>query len=142
MEIQGQHILIVDDFKDNRDLYAHYLSRQGFRVSVASDGQEALDSARDLQPDLIVMDLSLPVLSGWEAVRRLKAGEATKHIPIVILTAYDLGSNAAAAAGCDGFLVKPCLPDKMVSEITRILKKPRKQRGTETPHSAQAPGAR
>jgi len=119
MENHGRHIFIVDDFKDNREMYAYFLSEQGFRVTEASDGEEAVAKASQLQPDLIVMDLSLPGIDGLEATRRLKAGEKTRHIPVVILTAYDIAT--AAPEGCEGFLTKPCLPDQMISEINRVL---------------------
>jgi two-component system, cell cycle response regulator DivK len=120
METGERHILVVDDFKDARDMYKYLLSRRGFRVTLASDGQEAFDKALKLQPDLILMDLSLPVVSGWEATQRLKAEEKTRHIPVVILTAHEL-SGAKAMLGCEGFLTKPCLPDAMVTEIVRLL---------------------
>jgi two-component system, cell cycle response regulator DivK len=121
-----EHILVVDDFKDNRDLYEYFLSQQGFRVSLACDGQDALDKAFELQPDLVVMDLSLPVMSGWEAIRRLKASEATKHIPVVVLSGHDL-SGTASDFGWEGFLVKPCWPDGMIAEILRVLDSRRNQ---------------
>jgi two-component system cell cycle response regulator DivK len=124
MEDRKNHVFIVDDVKDNRDMYEYFLSEKGFRVSQASDGEEALDKAAELQPDLIVMDLSLPGIDGWEAARQLRAGSKTSHIPVVILTAYDL--VGAVPEGCEGFLTKPCLPDRMISEITRVLN----QRGT------------
>ena len=126
MKSQGSLILLVDDSKDNREMYAYFLMREGFRVSLASDGQEALDNAAKLQPDLIIMDLSLPVISGWEATRRLKADEKTKHIPVVTLSAY--GDGLESIAGCEGSLTKPCLPGVMVEEIDRILgKQPRRE---------------
>jgi two-component system, cell cycle response regulator DivK len=134
MEKQGRHVFIVDDFKDNREMYAYFLSEQGFRVTEATDGEEALAKAAQLQPDLIVMDLSLPGIDGWEAARRLKAGEKTRHIPVVILTAYDLG--ATSPVGCEGFLTKPCLPDQMISEITRVLE--RHRRGGADSHAEVA----
>lgn len=119
METQGRHIFIVDDFKDNREMYSYFLAAEGFRVTEAADGEEALAKAVLLQPDLIVMDLSLPGIDGLEAARRLKAGEKTRHIPVVILTAYDMGSVTPVC--CEGFLTKPCLPDRMIYEITRVL---------------------
>jgi len=120
MQDAKRHIMLVDDFKDTRDMYAYFLSKEGFSVTLAGDGQEAIDKALQLQPDLIIMDLSLPVISGWEATRRLKADEKTRHIPIVILSAY--GEGFAAAAGCEGSLTKPCLPNVLVAEIMRLLK--------------------
>lgn len=124
MESLKTHILIVDDFKDNREMYAYFLAERGFRVTEATDGEEALAKAAQLHPDLVVMDLSLPGMDGLEAARQLKAGEKTSHIPVVILTAYDLGS--VAPASCEGFLTKPCLPDQMIREITRVLDEHRK----------------
>lgn len=127
METQGSHIFIVDDFKDNREMYAYFLSERGFRVTEAADGEEALAKAPQLQPDLIVMDLSLPGMDGLEAARQLKTGEKTSHIPILILTAYDIGS--VTPVGCAGFLTKPCLPDQMITEIIRVLERHRKADG-------------
>jgi len=134
------HILLVDDFKDNRDLYEYFLSRKGSRVTLASDGQEALDKAFELQPDLVVMDLSLPVLNGWEATRRLKADERTRHIPVVILSGHDL-SSATADLDCAGFLLKPCLPDTMIAKIGRVLDKQAKSGSAAASAGTDAPGA-
>ncbi len=120
MESSGKLILVVDDFEPNRELYAYVLSSNGFRVALASNGQEALDQAFQLRPDLIIMDMSLPVISGPDASRRLKADERTKHIPIVIITAYDV-PDVAAMLQCEAILTKPCLPDVMLAEITRAL---------------------
>jgi len=119
MENRKRHIFVVDDFADNRELYALFLSASGFEVTQAGDGEEALEKAAKLQPDLIVMDLSLPGMDGWEATRQLRAGKETSHIPVLILTAYDL--VGAVPEGCEGFLTKPCLPDRMISEINRVL---------------------
>jgi two-component system, cell cycle response regulator DivK len=145
MKRQKRHILIVDDFKDTREMYEHSLSHRGFRVAVACDGQEALDKAFELQPDLIVMDLSMPVMNGWQATRRLKADERSKHIPIVMLTASPLGglTPALVEAGFEAVLIKPCLPDDMVAEIRRVLKAHGKQDASSasgiTPGSAESP---
>jgi two-component system cell cycle response regulator DivK len=116
-------ILVVDDFLDNREMYALYLVHAGFRVAEAGNGLDALGQALTLQPDLIVMDLSLPGLDGWEATRRLKADTRTHHIPVVALTSHALEgfSEGARAAGCDGFITKPCLPEHLAKEIWTIL---------------------
>jgi CheY-like chemotaxis protein len=116
-------ILIVDDFDDNRQMYAEFLSYFGFTVLEASNGVEAVDKAIDALPDIIVMDLSLPVLDGWEATRRLKADARTQHIPVLALTGHALEghSKGALAAGCDAFLVKPCLPDRLLETVNSIL---------------------
>ena len=92
-------------------------------VAEAANGFEALEQATRLLPDLIVMDLSLPGLDGWEATRRLKADERTRHIPVLALTSHALEgfSEGARAAGCDGFVTKPCLPEELVAEIRRLL---------------------
>ncbi len=119
MRIQNKHILIVDDFKDDREMYSHYLKRVGFEVSLASDGQEALEKAFQTTPDLILMDLWLPQIAGWEAIRQLRADEKTHKIPIVVLTARAFVS--AVAVGCEGCLIKPCRPEDLLVEVMRVL---------------------
>ena len=116
-------ILVVDDYQDAREMYAEYLQFSGFRVAEARNGNEAVEQAFALKPDLILMDLSLPGMDGWEATRRLKADEATKRIPIVALTGHALAgaSEGAKKAGCDSFVTKPCLPDDLVVEVRRML---------------------
>jgi two-component system cell cycle response regulator DivK len=116
-------ILVVDDYQDAREMYAEYLQFSGFRVAEAKNGNEAVDQAFALKPDLILMDLSLPGMDGWEATRRLKADDTTKHIPIVALTGHALAgaSEGARKAGCDAFVTKPCLPDDLVREVRRML---------------------
>ncbi len=116
-------VLIVDDFEDNRAMYAVYLTYSGFEVAEAADGEEALKVARQRTPDLIVMDLSLPLMDGWEATRRLKADERTRHIPIIAVTGHALASHSRGAldAGCDAFLAKPCLPDVLVKKVQELL---------------------
>ncbi|MGH9236867.1 MAG: response regulator [Vicinamibacterales bacterium] len=119
----GPLILVVDDYQDAREMYAEYLQYSGFRVAEARNGNEAVAQARSLRPDLILMDLSLPGMDGWEATRVLKADDATKHIPIVALTGHALAgaSEGARKAGCDSFVTKPCLPDDLVVEVKRML---------------------
>ena len=116
-------ILVVDDYQDAREMYAEYLQFSGFRVAEARNGNEAVEQAFALKPDLILMDLSLPGMDGWEATRRLKADETTRHIPIVALTGHALAgaSEGARRAGCDSFVTKPCLPDDLVVEVRRML---------------------
>lgn len=124
MTEQRPLILLVDDFQDNREMYAMYLDYTGFRVAEATNGYEALEQASALAPDLIVMDLSLPGLDGWEATRRLKSDARTRSIPVIALTSHALEgfSEGAKAAGCDAFVTKPCLPEELVGEIRKILK--------------------
>jgi two-component system, cell cycle response regulator DivK len=116
-------ILLVDDFEDNRAMYAQFLTFSGFRVAEAANGKAALEKAAKLLPDLVVMDLSLPVMDGWEATRRLKSDERTRGIPVLALTGHALGrhSEGAKDAGCDGFVTKPCLPEDLLAEIRRML---------------------
>jgi two-component system cell cycle response regulator DivK len=117
-------ILVVEDFDDAREMYRDYLEFSGFRVETARDGREAIDKARSCQPDLVLMDLSLPGVDGWEATRLLKADPATRHLLIIALSAHALATEGdrARAAGCDGFIAKPCLPPDLVTEVTRYLK--------------------
>jgi two-component system, cell cycle response regulator DivK len=119
----GSMVLVVDDYEDAREMYAEYLQYSGFRVAEAKTGVEALEKAFELLPDLILMDLSLPVMDGWEATRRLKADARTRAIPVVALTGHALAghSEVALKAGCDAFVTKPCLPDALVLEVKRVL---------------------
>jgi two-component system, cell cycle response regulator DivK len=122
-EEQAPLILVVDDYQDAREMYAEYLQFSGFRVAEASNGNEALERAFALKPNLILMDLSLPGMDGWEATRQLKSDERTRHIPVVALTGHALAgaSDGARRAGCDSFVTKPCLPDDLVVEVRRML---------------------
>jgi len=123
-------VLIVDDFEDNRQMYAEFLTYSGYQVLEATDGAEAVAKAKELAPDLVVMDLSLPVMDGWEATRRLKGDPTTRHIPILALTghSFDGHSQEARDAGCDGFLAKPCLPERLLQAIRQMLSSPTSQR--------------
>jgi len=116
-------VLLVDDYPDAREMYTEYLEFSGFEVVEAENGMEALQRAVDANPDIILMDLSLPVMDGWEATRRLKADKRTASIPVVALTGHALAgiSEGAKRAGCDAFVTKPCLPEDLVKEIRRIL---------------------
>ena len=116
-------ILVVDDFQDNREMYAEYLSFSGFRVIEAATGTEALELAFGRSPDLILMDLSLPGIDGWEATRRLKRDPRTRMTPVIALTGHALAGHSQSAldAGCDGFLAKPCLPDALVAKVRQLL---------------------
>jgi len=118
------NILLVEDYDDAREMYRDYLEFAGFQVDTARDGHEALDKARSLMPDLILMDLSLPGLDGWEATRVLKTDPATRHLVIVALSAHALAAEGerARVAGCDGFIAKPCLPHDLVEQMAGYLK--------------------
>ena len=124
-------VLVVDDFQDNREMYCEYLAFAGFRVIEAANGREAVDQAFEKLPDVIIMDLSLPVMDGWEATRLLKRDARTRTIPVVALTGHALAGHSKGArdAGCDAFLAKPCLPDQLVAEIRRMLALARDPKG-------------
>ncbi len=124
-------VLVVDDFADAREMYGEYLKFCGFRVAEAQNGVEAIDKAKRLKPDLILMDLSMPVVDGWEATRRLKADSATKAIPVVALTGHAMAghSESAKSAGCDVVITKPCLPHDLIKEIKKVIGAPRSGTG-------------
>jgi two-component system cell cycle response regulator DivK len=116
-------VLIVEDNSDTRALYAMYFVAKGFRVETATDGEDGIDKALDVNPDIVVMDLALPRLDGFEATRRLKADRRTAHIPIIACTAHAFGPPVqwALEAGCDSFVAKPCLPHHLVREVRKVL---------------------
>ena len=116
-------VLLVDDYLDAREMYTEYLEFCGFDVVGGENGLEALQRAVDSAPDIILMDLSLPVMDGWEATRRLKADPRTASIPIVALTSHALAGilESAKLAGCDALVTKPCLPEDLVKEVRKIL---------------------
>ena len=116
-------VLIVEDESELRHLYAQELVGSGFDVIEAGNGVDAIAHTASQFPDVVLMDLSIPVLDGWEATRRLKADARTAHIPVVALTAHD-GSGElqrATRAGCDWFVPKPCPPHDLIEEVRRVL---------------------
>jgi CheY-like chemotaxis protein len=124
-------VLVVDDYEDNRQMYAELLTFAGFDVLEARNGAEGLAIAQSALPNLIVMDLSLPVMDGWEATRRIKADERTKHIPVLALSGHapegiDGHSAAVAETGCDGFLAKPCTPESLLEMVHGVLDRTRR----------------
>ncbi len=116
-------ILLVEDNEINRDMLSRRLTRKRYEVLMAVDGMEGVAMARSESPDLILMDMSLPVMDGWEATRQLKADEETRQIPVVALTAHALAEHRAQAiaAGCDGYLAKPVEPREVVAEVRRHI---------------------
>lgn len=116
-------ILLVEDNEMNRDMLSRRLARNGFEIVIAVDGQEGVDKARSENPNLILMDLSLPVIDGWEATRRIKADSATQKIPIIALTAHAMAQDKekAMAAGCDDFDTKPVDIQRLVGKIQALL---------------------
>jgi len=116
-------ILLVEDNEMNRDMLLRRLAKRGFDVLAAVDGAEGLRLAAENSPDLILMDMSLPVVDGWEATRRLKRDPGTSRIPVIALTAHVLESDRqmALAAGCDGFETKPVDLNQLIATIDRLL---------------------
>ena len=114
-----KHILIVEDSEDERDMFARHLSQKGYRVSMAGDGREGVEKAFAVQPDLILMDLWLPSMGGWEATAFLKANERTRECPIVVITGHAVYQPSNLE--CDGWLTKPCPLDRLDTEIERVL---------------------
>jgi two-component system, cell cycle response regulator DivK len=116
-------ILLVEDNEMNRDMLSRRLTRNGFDVAVAVDGGQGVAMATSEKPDLILMDLSLPVIDGWEATRRVKADPATKAIPVIALTAHAMSEDErrALAAGCDDFDTKPVDLPRLLAKIQALI---------------------
>jgi two-component system cell cycle response regulator DivK len=119
-------VLLVEDNDDNRVIYRTMLEHEGYRVLEAVDGEEALRRAREDHPDLILMDISIPILNGWEATRILKADAATAKIPVIALTAHALSGDRSMAeeVGCDGYLPKPVPPQRVAAEVRERIGPP------------------
>jgi CheY-like chemotaxis protein len=117
--VPAPSVLVVDDSQDNREMYADYLRFHGVHVVEASTGLEAVEKARELVPEVILMDLSLPEIDGWEATRRIKAAAETAHVRVIALTGHTGPGleRDARAAGCDDFLTKPCDPNELLARI-------------------------
>ena len=118
-------ILLVEDNEMNRDMLARRLARRGYEVVTAVDGTEGMAMARSVEPDLILMDMSLPTVDGWEAARRLKAARETQAIPIIALTAHAMVGDREKAieAGCDDYDIKPVEFQRLVDKIDALLNK-------------------
>ena len=117
-------ILLVDDDEDSRFLYVHYLTANSrYRVAEASDGAQGVALAAELRPDLIVMDLSLPLVDGWEAMRRLRSNHGTRDIPIVALTGHaQVKTENEPGTQFQAVLVKPCLPEALAQQVAELLR--------------------
>lgn len=116
-------ILLVEDNEMNRDMLSRRLQRRGFEVIIAIDGQAGIDAAETQLPDLILMDMSLPLIDGWDATRRLKSNPATQQIPVVALTAHAMDGERekAIAAGCDDYDTKPVELDRLLQKIEVLI---------------------
>lgn len=124
-------ILLVEDNELNRDMLSRRLLRKGYEVLLAVDGGEGVAKARTESPDLILMDMSLPVVDGWEATRRLKAEPGTRGIPVIALTAHAMAGDEekARSAGCDDFDTKPVEMPRLLTKIEALLQRPRSSPG-------------
>ncbi len=120
-------LLLVEDNELNRDMLSRRLIRSGYQLLLAVNGEEAIEIAEQRHPDLILMDMSLPILSGWEATRRLKSSEQTSSIPIIALTAHAMAKDReeALACGCDDYDTKPVELPRLLQKITDLLARPR-----------------
>jgi len=117
-------ILLVEDNEMNRDMLSRRLIRNGYEVSTAVDGQQGTDMALSERPDLILMDMSLPVVDGWEATRRIKANDATRRIPVIALTAHAMAGDRERAmeAGCEDYDTKPLEISRLLGKMAALLK--------------------
>ena len=124
MESRGMaRILLVEDNEMNRDMLSRRLSRRGFEVLLAENGQSGVELAASEQPDVVLMDMSLPVMDGWEAARRIKSDPATAKIPVIALTAHAMASDRdrAIASGCDDYDSKPVDMARLLGKIEQLL---------------------
>ena len=120
-------VLVVDDNEDNREIYAASLRHSGYAVEVASDGEEAVDVARRLRPAIVVMDLGMPGMDGWDAIAALRSTPDTRATYVIVVSGFadTTSRKRAREAGCDEFLAKPCLPKVLLERIAHVLKKKR-----------------
>jgi two-component system cell cycle response regulator DivK len=116
-------VLVVEDNEMNRDMLSRRLTRRGFQVIFAVDGQQGIDLARSERPDIILMDMSLPVIDGWEATRRVKSDDATRSVPVIGLTAHAMAGDREKAieAGCDDYDTKPVELERLIGKMERLL---------------------
>jgi two-component system, cell cycle response regulator DivK len=122
--MQMPKILLVEDNEMNRDMLSRRLVRNGYEVFIAVDGQQGIDMALSQRPDLILMDMSLPVIDGWEATRRIRANDATRGIPVIALTAHAMAGDREKAmeVGCDDYDTKPVEIERLLGKIAALLK--------------------
>jgi two-component system, cell cycle response regulator DivK len=121
-----KRILVVEDQEDNRRIIRDLLSTRGYQLIEAQDGEAGVRLAKEHRPDLILMDIQLPVLDGYEATRRIKADPELRAIPIVVVTSYALSGDdqKAVAAGCDGYVAKPFSPRQLLATVRKFLDEP------------------
>jgi CheY-like chemotaxis protein len=137
------HVLLVDDARDSREMYAFFLRAAGYAVHEATDGANAVAMAIELRPDVVVMDLTLPLLDGFAAIARLAEHPETADIPVVVLSAHTFPDDErrARAAGAAAFLAKPCHPDLLAREVRRVSERCDEAMAAVIPPSSAAPPA-
>jgi two-component system cell cycle response regulator DivK len=120
----SKRILVIEDTEDNRRIFRDLLTHAGFELIEAVDGQEGVAMAIEQRPDLILMDIQLPIIDGYEATRRIKADPASRNIPIIAVTSYALSGDEAKAraAGCDGYIAKPFSPRQILATVRDFLR--------------------
>jgi CheY-like chemotaxis protein len=118
-------VLLIEDNEANRDMLSRRLTRRGYQISIATDGRQGIAAAQAEQPDLILMDMSLPEIDGWEVTRLLKSQQATRHIPVIALTAHAMVSDRQRAleVGCDDYDTKPVELSRLLSKMTSLLER-------------------
>jgi two-component system cell cycle response regulator DivK len=118
-----KRILVIEDTEDNRQILRDLLTAAGYDIIEAVDGEAGVAMAMDQHPDLILMDIQLPVIDGYEATRRIKADPSTRHIPVVAVTSYALAGDEAKTreAGCDGYIAKPYSPRNLLAKVREFL---------------------
>ena len=118
-------VLLVEDNEANRDMLSRRLARRGYEISIATDGRQGIAAAQAEQPDLILMDMNLPEIDGWEATRLLKSQSTTRHIPVIALTAHAMISDRQRAleAGCDDYDTKPVELSRLLSKIAALIER-------------------
>ena len=121
----SRRILVVEDQEDNRQILRDLLGSADYEMDEAENGQEAIDAVAKQRPDLILMDIQLPIMDGYEATRRIKGNPATKDIPIIVVTSYALSGDEGKArdAGCDAYVTKPYSPRQLLAKIREYLPK-------------------
>lgn len=120
-----KNILVIEDTLDNRQILNDLLTAAGYTITEAQDGETGVKLAAELRPDLILMDVQLPLIDGYEATRQIRANPETRHIPIIAVTSYALSGEEtkAADAGCDGYVAKPFSPRKLLALVNELLEK-------------------
>jgi two-component system, cell cycle response regulator DivK len=116
-------LLLVEDNEMNRDMLSRRLTRRGYQVAIAIDGAQGVEMARTEAPDLVLMDMSLPVIDGWEATRQIKSSEQTRHLPVIGLTAHAMAGDREKAlqAGCDDYDTKPIELERLIKKVETLL---------------------